>query len=66
MCIYFSKITHNGETVDTDGGGTVAIDINQVSESALAHEGTIIFTNEDGTQSKLFIPEINIFMFSWF
>lgn len=44
--------THNGDNVDSEGAGTVAIDINQVGESALPQEGTIIFTGEDGTQSE--------------
>lgn len=48
--------TQNGESLDGESGGsggTVAIDLNQVSEGTLAHEGTILLTGEDGSQSKL-------------
>ncbi|KAG0712190.1 DNA-binding protein P3A2 [Chionoecetes opilio] len=43
--------TQNGESLDGENGtGTVAIDLNQVSEGTLAHEGTILLTGEDGSQ----------------
>ena len=48
--------TQNGESLDGESGGSassVAIDLNQVSEGTLAHEGTILLTGEDGSQSKL-------------
>ena len=46
--------TQNGESLDGESGGSagsVAIDLNQVSEGTLAHEGTILLTGEDGSQS---------------
>ncbi|KAK8728633.1 hypothetical protein OTU49_009062 [Cherax quadricarinatus] len=46
-------IAHNGESLDGESGGSggsVAIDLNQVSEGTLAHEGTILLTGEDGSQ----------------
>ncbi|XP_069175853.1 DNA-binding protein P3A2 isoform X7 [Procambarus clarkii] len=45
--------TQNGESLDGESGGSggsVAIDLNQVSEGTLAHEGTILLTGEDGSQ----------------
>ncbi|XP_042206719.1 DNA-binding protein P3A2-like isoform X4 [Homarus americanus] len=45
--------TQNGESLDGENGGSggsVAIDLNQVSEGTLAHEGTILLTGEDGSQ----------------
>lgn len=33
----------------------MAIDLNPVSEGTLAHEGTILLTGEDGSQSKFMI-----------
>lgn len=38
--------------MDGEGGGSVAIDLNHVSEGTLGQEGTIILTGEDGSQSK--------------
>ncbi|XP_063845997.1 DNA-binding protein P3A2-like isoform X6 [Scylla paramamosain] len=45
--------TQNGESLDGESGGSagsVAIDLNPVSEGTLAHEGTILLTGEDGSQ----------------
>ncbi|KAK3870253.1 hypothetical protein Pcinc_024514 [Petrolisthes cinctipes] len=45
--------TQNGESLDGENGvsgGSVAIDLNSVSEGTLAHEGTILLTGEDGSQ----------------
>ncbi|XP_045585548.1 DNA-binding protein P3A2 isoform X2 [Procambarus clarkii] len=50
---YSSITTQNGESLDGESGGSggsVAIDLNQVSEGTLAHEGTILLTGEDGSQ----------------
>ncbi|XP_047479883.1 DNA-binding protein Ewg-like isoform X3 [Penaeus chinensis] len=43
-------VAHNGESVDGESGGSVAIDLNHVSEGTLGQEGTIIITGEDGSQ----------------
>ncbi|XP_066979774.1 DNA-binding protein P3A2 isoform X2 [Macrobrachium rosenbergii] len=42
-------IAHNGESLDGENG-SVNIDLNQVAEGSLSHEGTIILTGEDGSQ----------------
>nr|XP_045585550.1 DNA-binding protein P3A2-like isoform X4 [Procambarus clarkii] len=47
------QYSSNGESLDGESGGSggsVAIDLNQVSEGTLAHEGTILLTGEDGSQ----------------
>ncbi|KAK7067170.1 GTPase regulator Nrf1 [Halocaridina rubra] len=41
--------TQNGESLDGENG-SVNIDLNQVAEGTLGHEGTIILTGEDGSQ----------------
>ncbi|XP_068243419.1 DNA-binding protein P3A2-like [Palaemon carinicauda] len=41
--------TQNGESLDGENG-SVNIDLNQVAEGSLSHEGTIILTGEDGSQ----------------
>ena len=46
---YLLQLASNGEDTESNG---VAIDINQVNDSSLPPEGTLIFTGEDGTQSN--------------